>query len=197
MEVIEAITARRSKGKMMRDEMPSRAEVEKVLAAAVHAPNHHDTQPWRFIVVSGEAREEFGEELAAALRDRLAGTEASKLEGLALAEKAKPMRSPVLIVVGVHSERDDYMTRREDLQASSAAVQCMLLAADSLGLAAIWRTGDGAYDVRVKAYFGLEPRDEIAGIVYLGYPDAALPPLGPRKRVYDDRTEWRGPLANN
>jgi nitroreductase len=197
MDLIDAIAGRRSKGKMMRDEMPPRALVEKVLAAAVHAPNHHDTQPWRFFVLSGEARDEFGEALAGALRAREAGLDASKLDGLMVAERAKPMRSPVLIVVGVQSERDDHMTRREDLQAASAAVQCMLLAADSLGLAAIWRTGDGAYDDRIKAYFGLNPHDEIAGIVYLGYADTSLPPLEARQRVYADRTEWRGPIADN
>jgi nitroreductase len=196
MEVIEAITGRRSKGKMVRDQVPPRALVEKVLEAAVHASNHHDTQPWRFWVLSGEARDQLGDELAEALRARMAETDASKLDGLMLAERAKPMRSPVLIVVGVQSERDDHMTRREDLQAASAAVQCMLLAADSLGLAGIWRTGDGAYDDRVKAYFGLRPQDEIAGMVYLGYPDTSLPPLEERKRVYADRTEWRGPLAS-
>jgi len=197
MDLIDAIAGRRSKGKMMRDELPPRALVEKVLSAAVHAPNHYDTQPWRFYVLSGEARADFGSALADALKAREAGTDTTKLDGLMLAERAKPMRSPVLVVVGVQSERDDHMTLREDLQASSAAVQCMLLAADSLGLAAIWRTGDGAYDDRIKAYFGLRPEDQIAGIVYLGYPDTSLPPLGRRERVYADRTEWRGPIANN
>jgi len=197
MDLIDAIAGRRSKGKMMRDELPPRALVEKVLSAAVHAPNHYDTQPWRFYVLSGEARADFGSALADALKAREAGTDTTKLDGLMLAERAKPMRSPVLVVIGVQSERDDHMTLREDLQASSAAVQCMLLAADSLGLAAIWRTGDGAYDDRIKAYFGLRPEDQIAGIVYLGYPDTSLPPLGQRERVYANRTEWRGPIANN
>jgi nitroreductase len=197
MDLIEAIAARRSKGKMMRDETPSRALIEKVLGAAVHAPNHHDTQPWRFYVLSGEARDEFGNALADALKARESGMDATKLEGLMIAERAKPMRSPVLVVVGVQSQRDDEMERREDLQAASAAVQCMLLAADSVGLAAIWRTGEGAYDDRIKAYFGLRPEDQIAGIVYLGYADTSLPPLAERERVYADRTEWRGPIANN
>ena len=197
MDLIDAIAGRRSKGKMMRDELPPRALVEKVLSAAVHAPNHYDTQPWRFYVLSGEARAEFGNALADALKAREAGVDAAKLEGLMLAERAKPMRSPVLVVVGVQSERDDHMTLREDLQASSAAVQCMLLAADSLGLAAIWRTGDGVYDDRIKSYFGLRPEDQIAGIVYLGYADTSLPPLAERERVYADRTEWRGPIANS
>jgi hypothetical protein len=33
--------------------------------------------------------------------------------------------------------------------------------------------------------------------VYLGYPDTSMPPLAERQRMYADRTEWRGPIANN
>jgi nitroreductase len=102
------------------------------------------------------------------------------------------MRSPVLIVVGVESESDDPMVRREDLQAASAALQNMLLAATSLGLAAIWRTGDGAYDDDVKAHFGLRPEDEIAGILYLGYADESFGPAPARRRDFAGKTEWRG-----
>jgi nitroreductase len=190
MEVIDAIVSRRSLGRMRQD-APPRDMIERVLGAAVHAPNHHNTQPWRFYVLSGKAREELGEELAQALKQRVADMDEKKVEGLMLAERMKPMRSPVLIVVGVAREMDDPMAMREDLQAASAAIQNMLLAATSLGMAAIWRTGDGAYDDRVKAYFGLQPRDEIAGIVYLGYADENLPPVAPREREFAGKTEWR------
>jgi nitroreductase len=190
MDVLESIAARRSLGKM-RPEAPPRELVERVLQAGVHAANHHDTQPWRFFVLTGEARARFADVLAGALLHRL-GDAAPNLDGLMEGERRKPLRSPVLIVVGVHSEADDPMTRREDLQAASAALQNMLLAAGSLGLAAIWRTGDGAYDSEVKAHFGLAPEDEIAGILYLGYADESFGPAPARRRDYASHTEWRG-----
>jgi nitroreductase len=189
MEVLDAIVSRRSVGRMRQD-VPPRELIERVLGAAVHAPNHHNTQPWRFFVLSGKAREDLGEELAQSLKLRMTDLDPAKLDGFMLAERAKPMRSPVLIVVGVERDKDDPMVMREDLQAASAAIQNMLLAANSLGLAAIWRTGDGAYDDHVKAYFGLEPRDEIAGIVYLGYADDSLPPMPGREREFAGKTEW-------
>ena len=199
----------------MRQDEPPRKLIERVLEAGVHAPNHHDTQPWRFFVLTREARSEFGEVLAQALKRRLGephprplpvdGEGSSKMadaalrqaqddavvEGQMRGERAKPMRSPVLIVVGVSCNQDDEMTRREDLQAASAALQNMLIAANALDLAAIWRTGDGAYDDSVKAWFGLRPQDEIAGILYLGYPDETLPPMPERTREYASKTEWR------
>ena len=195
MDIIEAIEGRRSLSKM-RPEAPPREVIERVLQAGVHAANHYDTQPWRFFVLSEQGRSEFGEALAQSLARRMADADAAQREALMLGERAKPMRSPVLIVVGVQSESDDAMTRREDLQAASAALQNMLLAATSMGLAAIWRTGDGAYDDLVKAHFGLAPADEIAGILYLGYADESFGPAPARQRAFADRTEWRGaPLS--
>jgi nitroreductase len=190
VDILDSIAARRSLGKM-RPDAPSRELVERVLQAGVHAPNHHDTQPWRFFVLTGEARSEFGEVLAQALGQRL-GEAATNLDGLIEGERRKPTRSPVLIVVGVHSEKDDAMTRREDLQAASAALQNMLIAANALGLAAIWRTGDGAYDLNVKAHFGLGRDDQIAGMLYLGYPDDSFGPAPERQRDFAAKTEWRG-----
>ena len=191
MEMLEAIQSRRSRGKM-RPDAPPRDLIEQVLQAAVHAPNHHDTQPWRFFVLANDARVQFGESLAEALKRRVGEMEPSKLDGLLLAERAKPLRSPVLIVVGVHSQERDAMTRREDLQSASAALQNMLLCAESLGLAAIWRTGEGILDAGVKAHFGLQPEDEIAGVLYLGYPDDTLGSMPARQREYMPATEWRG-----
>ena len=190
MNMLEAIHSRRSRGKMRQD-APPRDLIEQVLHAAVHAPNHHDTQPWRFFVLTNDARVQFGDALAGAVQRRMAGMAPDKLDGLLLAERAKPMRSPVLIVVGVKSNERDPMTRREDFQSASAALQNMLLAAESLGLAAIWRTGEGILDAGVKAHFGLEPEDESAGVLYLGYPDDTLGPMPARSRDYLPATEWR------
>ena len=191
VDILESIAARRSRGKM-RPEAPPRDLVERVLQAGVHAANHYDTQPWRFFVLTNEGRSEFGEVLAQALSRRLGEADSTQREALMKGERAKPMRSPVLVVVGVQSESDDPMTRREDLQAASAALQNMLLAATSLGLAAVWRTGDGAYDDSVKDWFNLKPADEIAGILYLGYADESFGPAPARQRDFADKTEWRG-----
>jgi nitroreductase len=191
LNILESIAARRSLSKM-RPDAPPRELVERILQAGVHAANHHDTQPWRFFVLTNEGRSEFGEVLAQALSRRLGEAEPEQRDALMKGERAKPMRSPVLIVVGVQSEEDDPMARREDLQAASAALQNMLLAATSLGLAAIWRTGDGAYDDRVKDWFNLKPEDEIAGILYLGYADESFGPAPVREREFADKTVWRG-----
>jgi nitroreductase len=191
VDVLEAIHTRRSIGRMTQEE-PSREVIAKLLDAAVQAPNHHTTLPWRFFVMSGDARVRFGEAVADSLRPRLADLDEERREGILADERRKPLRSPVLIAVGVRHDPEIKATPVEDLQACSAAIQNLLLAAHGMGLAATWRTGSGAYSDSVKAHFGLAPEDEIAGFVYLGYPNkdfvATIPP---RERSAVDLTEWR------
>jgi nitroreductase len=191
VDVIEAIHSRRSIGRMTQEE-PSREVIEKLLDAAVQAPNHHVTLPWRFFVMTGDARNRFGDAVAESLRPKLGDLDEEKREGILADERRKPLRSPVLIAVGVKHMPEATKTPVEDLQAVSAAIQNLLLAAHAEGLAAVWRTGSGAYSDHVKAHFGLDPQDELAGFVYLGYPNkefAAMIP--PRERTYADLTEWR------
>lgn len=43
---------------------PDRAQLERLLAAAVRAPDHGLLRPWRFMVVEGDDRVRLGEMLA-------------------------------------------------------------------------------------------------------------------------------------
>ena len=70
------------------------------------------------------------------------------------------------------------------------AAENMLLVAEELGLAAMWRTGDAAYDPRVKQWFGLAPEDHIVAFLYLGYP--AIPHQERQPIPIERKTTWLG-----
>ena len=169
--VLDAIRGRRSVGRM-RPEVPPREAVEAILDAGTWAPCHHATEPWRFVVVAGEAREALGDVMAQAKVERRL-REGEPVEGEYERAKAKALRAPVIIAAGVEPSANPKVVEIEEIEAGAAAVQNMLLAAHALGLATIWRTGDPAYDPAVKAFLGLSPAAHIIGFVYLGYPDAA------------------------
>src|SRR3954469_23089057 len=59
MRASDAIRGRRSI-KRFADRPVSRAEIETILDAAVLAPNHRLTSPWRFYVLGPEARAAYG-----------------------------------------------------------------------------------------------------------------------------------------
>src|SRR5947209_6711620 len=98
MSVYDVIKARRSVGKM-KQERPSREKIERVLAAATYAPNHHEVEPWRFFVLSGKYRQEVGDLLAQRLIERLPDTTSEKSQAAIAKERSKLMRAPVVIAV--------------------------------------------------------------------------------------------------
>lgn len=189
MDVIEAIRSRRSIGKM-RPEAPTRAQIEKLLEMATYAPNHHETEPWRFLVLAGQARQELGELMMNNLRERMSETESEKARAALDKERAKPLRAPVLLVVVSKHTPSQKVVDIEDIEATAAACQNILLTAQDMGLATIWRTGDPAYNAKVKAWLGLEAVDHIVGIIYVGY--AAVPVSERDERSFEDKTRWLG-----
>src|SRR5438270_13508729 len=96
MSVFDTIKQRRSIGKMT-GERPARGQIERLLEAATHAPNHHKVQPWKFIVLAGKAREELGAVMAASLAEELEETISEKAQARIAKDRAKLKRSPVLI----------------------------------------------------------------------------------------------------
>ena len=66
MDVFEALYNRHSQKKVKQDSVP-RDMIEKLLDAAVQAPNHYRVRPWRFVVLMGNARDKLGDVMAASL----------------------------------------------------------------------------------------------------------------------------------
>ena len=104
MSVFDTIKRRRSIGKMTQ-EQPTREQIERVLEAATHAPNHHNVEPWKFFVLVGKAREQLGAVMAESLAARLDETMSERAQAALKKEHNKLLRSPVVIVVA--AERPD------------------------------------------------------------------------------------------
>ena len=183
MNVIEAIYRRRSLGKVRPDPVP-RSEIEKLLGAAVQAPNHYKVRPWRFVIVAGEARNRLGEAMASGFHRRFPQVDDTGLDK----ERAKPLRAPVIIAVGVDRPEEARVVEIENVCAAAAAVQNILLVATELGLAGYWRTGDAARDPEVKEFLGLAADQDLIAFLYLGYPETV--PEMPERPGFDDRARW-------
>ena len=187
--ILTALRTRHSSARV-KPEMPPRDLIERVIEAATWAPNHFRTRPWRFVVIAGEARAGLGEVMAASLRERLDEPASERSVTLLEKERAKPLRAPVLIAVAAVPSEEPRVVEAEELAAVAAAVQNMLLAAEALGLGAMWRTGDAAYDPAVKRFLGLPERAYLVSFVYLGYPEAL--PVANRNVDASQYTTWLG-----
>jgi nitroreductase len=189
MTVFDIVRQRRSIGKMT-GERPARWQIERLLEAATHAPNHHHTQPWKFIVLAGEARAEIGEVMAEALAVWLEGVSEQVAQAMLNKERNKLLRSPVVIVVAAEPPMQPKVLEIENIEATAAAVQNMLLTGEEMGLACMWRTGDAAYDPRVKRALGLSPEDHIVSFLYIGFP--AIAHLERNPIPFEEKTTWLG-----
>jgi nitroreductase len=173
---MDALTAIKTRASAIRLTAPgpTAEQLDEILRAAVSAPDHGRCAPWRFIIVEGEGRARLGRAMAEGLRHRAPGAPAETLER----EAAKPQRAPTIIVAAAQIT-EGRIPEIEQVLAVGAAVQNMLLAAHALGLAAVWKTGEAAYDPLVKAALDLDSEDHIVAFVYIGAQDKRPPPRSP------------------
>lgn len=183
MDVFEAIHQRHSHKKVKPDAVP-RDLIEKMLDAAVQAPNHYKVRPWRFVVLTGEARHRLGDAMSASLRDRHPEYPQEAFDKA----HATPLQAPVVIAVGVDKPSEAKVLQIENICAAAAATENLLLAAEALGLGAKWRTGEWATDPKVKEFLGFEADQHLIGFIYVGYPEfvGEYPP----RPTFEDRTVW-------
>ncbi|UGB29987.1 nitroreductase family protein [Metabacillus sp. B2-18] len=171
MDVLSAIATRRSIGKVKEDPVPSEL-IHQILEAGTWAPSHFRTEPWRFFVLTGDARKALGKTLASLVEKTLEDPNSEESQKRLEREENKPLRAPVIIAVAVEpTTANKRVMMKEEVAAVCAAVQNMLLTAHALGLGAIWRTGESCYSNEVKELFTLSSESEMVGLLYIGYPD--------------------------
>ncbi|MGH2404100.1 MAG: nitroreductase family protein [bacterium] len=185
MSVLEVIKSRRSVPKLRPDPVPREA-LEEMLDAAVWAPNHRLTEPWRFYVLTGDAKRQFAEirrRFRAATFPNPEAPEAVKALDRVYQDT---IATPALIVATVHQAPDDEV-REEDTAATFIALQNMMLAATERGLGTYMRTGALLRDPELRSLLGVEDDRRVLGVLYVGYPDQV-----PQKRrtAAAEKTVW-------
>ena len=154
----------------------TRGEIERLLDAAILAPNHKLTQPWRFYVLGPEARHAYGLALGA--------RKARKIDDPAKAAQTRdPVAAehralPAMLVVAVVN-CDDVDRREEDYAAAMMAIQNLSLVAVEMGLGTHIKTGAVMADPASRAAVGVKDDERIVAVVNIGEP-AEVPAPKPR-----------------
>ena len=184
MNVSDAIAHRRSIKKFT-DRPIAREDIEALLDAAVLAPNHHLTQPWRFYVLGPAARRGYG----LALGDRKARKVTDPAQAAAVREKsaAEHEAFPALIAVAM-TLHESPETREEDYAAVMQSVAYLMLAAVERGLGTHIRTGAVLEDPSARAAIGAGEGERVVAILSVGEP-AEVPEPKARQRSAEV-TQW-------
>lgn len=143
--------------------------IQQLLQLADYAPTHGRTEPWRFFVYHGEALHRFCNDHAQLYWDNTS-EENRKQQTFDNLAHAGDMVSHLIVTV-MRRTPETKIPLMEELAATAAAMQNMLLGAEAMGIAAIWNTGGMALKQPMKDYLSLKEEDQVVGFLYLGFTD--------------------------
>ncbi|PZO34866.1 MAG: nitroreductase [Flavobacteriaceae bacterium] len=169
------------KGKAIPDEI-----IWQILENANRAPNHKQTEPWRFSVFSGDGLKYFGQ-LQADIYREFAGDGYQQDRYKKLIEY--PLMSSHVIAIGMKRSAADKLPEIEEIEAVACAVQNMFLSVTAYGLGCYWTTAGITYFEEAKTHFGLESEDKLLGFLYIGYVEKPVTAISKRKPI-GSKVNW-------
>jgi len=185
--VIQFLQQRRSVvAKKMLPEPPDAVDLDAILACGLRVPDHANVQPWRIVVLQGDARTRFGTDIilpAARERAKLRGeTLDPAMEEL---EAARMTRAGVVIAVLCTPVVPHKIPLWEQQLSAGAVCTQLLNAAQSLDYAAQWVSEWPAYDPAIiEALSGNAATDQIAGFIMIG--TKSEPPAERKRPVFQN-----------
>lgn len=162
--------------------------IQQLLILADWAPTHGRTEPWRFIIFSGDGLARFSQQHADLYKNYTpegSFTNAKYQNIIQNAEKASHV-----IAVYMKRQASQKIPLIEEIAATAAAIEHILLGAQEQGIAALWSTGGMTYHNSMKQLLGLEEHDQMMGLIYLGYSDEPSPPAK-RNIALSEKTVWK------
>ena len=165
----------------------------RVLETATYAPNAHNRQPWRFVILeSTESRkalsEAMGQDFAAALQAE--GLDAEQIAAQLARSQARLLEAPAAVLLCLDaSVLDTYVdparTQGElhmAMQSVALAGGQLLLAAHAEGLGGVWVCAPLFAQQAARQALGLPESLQAQGVLLLGYP-AGEPKPRPRRNA--------------
>ncbi|MBO3698735.1 nitroreductase [Roseivirga sp. E12] len=162
--------------------------IKDMIENANWAPTHRYTEPWRFMVFSGDGLKklaDFQSNLYKEASTRAGNFDESKFQKLA----TKPLLSSHIIAIGMVRDPKESVPEVEEVSSVAMAVQNMYLTATGHGVGCYWGTGGVTFYEEAKPFFKLGAKDRLLGFLYVGSINKEKWPKGKRRPI-DDKVEW-------
>ena len=193
------IQSRRSIRRFQPTAVPTEV-LRQVVESAIRAPSAHNSQPWRFAVLTGPgAKQQLAEQMGAAFRRDLLA------DGLAIEDaqaqvdrsRARIQQAPAVIVICIDREVGDHYPdpKRQGaeflmaVQGAAMAGENLLLAAHALRLGGVWVCAPLFAPEVVRQALDLPSTWQAQGMILLGYP--AKPPVERDRRPLEEVVLFR------
>jgi nitroreductase len=162
--------------------------IRQMLENANWAPTHKFTEPWRFIVYSGEGKKKLAEIQAAVYKQKTTADGTFKEERYQNL-LTKPTESSHIILVYMRRDEKKSVPEVEEAGSVFCAVQNMYLTAAAYGAGCYLSTGGVTYFEESKVAFGLSADDKIIGFMHVGVPKLGLALQG-RRKPWEEKVTW-------
>ncbi|TDL34237.1 nitroreductase [Jeotgalibacillus sp. S-D1] len=153
----KTIRERRSIKSNYKQETVEESLVMEILDDAVWAPNHGLREPWRFIFISSEDKEQFVEKLVQTFPKEMHEN------------RRHYFNQPAAFLIIVMPEDSRQKQREEDFGAVSCLIHNFQLLAWEKKLGVVWKTNPHIYDPKVRKLLGVEAGEKIVGFLHLGF----------------------------
>jgi nitroreductase len=163
------------------------AIIRQMLHNATLAPSHKMTQPWRFVVFTGEGIKKLANIQAQIYKD-VTTRDGSFKEDKYQNQLTKPLQSSHIIAVCMMRDPGKSVPEIEEIGAVFCAIENIYLTATGHGVGCYLSTGGITYFDEAKPMFDLGSDDKLIGFIHVGIPKKEIPAVR-RKRV-DEVSKW-------
>ncbi len=163
------------------------AIVLQMLENANWAPTHKLTEPWRFVVFTGDGLKtlaDFQSECYKIVTTANGTFKEERFQNLL----AKPMECSHIIAVGMKRNEKKSVPEVEEIGAVFCAVENMYLTATAYGIGCYLSTSGITNFEEAKEFFGLGKEDKLLGFLNIGMPKGAL--LEGRRKSIEEKVKW-------
>jgi nitroreductase len=143
--------------------------VEQMLLNASWAPTHKLTQPWRFLVFTGDGLKKFAE-VQAEVYKTVTTADGSFREDKYQNLLTKPLLSSHIIAIAMRRDPKQSVPEIEEAGAVFCAIQNMYLTATAYSIGCYLSTGGITYFEEAKQAFDLAVEDRLIGFIHIGMP---------------------------
>jgi nitroreductase len=164
-----------------------REQIEVMLNNAQWAPNHGNTQPWRFHVFIEEGLSTLSQFLGATYlkltpEDQQNDAKLGKLI-------RRPLLASAVIAVSMKRQAEEKIMEIEEIEAVACAIQNIHLTCTAYGIGGFWSTPKLIYSSEMNEFLNLGEKDKCLGLFYVGYPSIEWPTITHRKPI-EYNTKW-------
>lgn len=153
--------------------------VDQLLELANWAPTHKRTEPWRFVVISGKAKDRLGDFLAETYK----ASSNNFIERKYSKIRKNCARSQHIILLNMQCSQEVRIPEWEEVAATAMSIQNIWLACQSLGIGGYWSSP--GLIAHMGKFIPLAEGEKCMGLFYLGRYDMENHPEGSRTPVVD------------